>query len=180
MAQSMNETIPDSLEGNKKASRQSRHSQNRSAARLAAVQALYQMEQSGSDAHQVMQEFITYRLGKPSDADFSFEADQPYFSELLKGTSLHQDALDQHIKSALSAGWSLDRLESVVRAILRVGAYELQEMTHIPTPIILNEYIDITHAFFKGKEPAFVNGVLHRLASHFRPLETQKAPHESH
>lgn len=166
--------------GRDKAARPSRRSLDRSAARLAAVQALYQIEQSGSGVHHVLQEFITYRLGKISDADFSFPADQSYFAELLEGTALHQDALDQHIISVLSAGWTLDRLESVVRSILRVGAYELQHMNHIPTPILLNEYVDITHAFFKDKEPAFVNAVLQRLASRFRPGESEKMPDDAH
>lgn len=151
------------------ASKKSASFTKRSAARLAAVQAIYQLEQTQGVASQIIQEFLTYRLGQTIDEDQYIAADPAYFTQLVEGTAGLQEELDERITLSLREGWSFERLESILRAILRVGACELKLMPYIPTPVILNEYIDLTHAFFSAKEPAFVNGTLERLAKELRP-----------
>jgi N utilization substance protein B len=146
----------------------------RSMARLAAVQALYQMELSqtaatGASIDAVVREFIKHRLGQEIDGDQYGEVDQKLFADIVKGASLRRADLDGMISSALTDEWPLDRLEAILRAILRAGAYELLERTDVPPRVTISEYLDVTHAFFGGKEPSLVNAVLDRLARVLRP-----------
>ncbi len=136
----------------------------RSAARLGAVQALYQMEVNGETAGEVVPEFLKYRLGTEIEGDLYNEADQELFTDLTKGVELRLEEIDALVASALSDDWTLDRIESVARAILRAGTYELLARPDIPTKVIINEYVDLAKAFFEDSKPGFVNGVLDKLA----------------
>jgi len=145
----------------------------RTAARLAAVQALYQMELAELPADTVIAEFLAHRLNPEApreEPDFG-EADKNLFGELARGAAAHGDAVDKTIAGALSPDWPLARLEAVLRAILRVGTYELAHRRDVPPEIAINEYVDIAHAFYAGKEPGMVNGVLDKIARDLRPEE---------
>lgn len=145
----------------------------RTAARLAAVQALYQMELVGLPADTVVEEFLAHRLNPEAqheEPDFG-EAHKDLFVELARGAAAHGEAIDNTIVGALSPDWPLARLEAVLRAILRVGTYELTHRRDVPPEIAINEYVDIAHAFYAGKEPGMVNGVLDKVARDLRPEE---------
>jgi N utilization substance protein B len=144
-------------------------SRKRSVARLAAVQALYQIDVSGTNPETVVAEFLKHRLGRDIDGDNYGEADPALFVDLVAGTVARQADLDRAISGVLNPDWPLARLETVLRAVLRAGAYELQARGDVPARVVINEYIDIAHAFFAGKEPGMVNGVLDRLAQVLRP-----------
>jgi len=143
----------------------------RSLARLAAVQALYQIELTGAPAGSVIAEFTAHRLGKEIDGDRYAEADRSFFAELVGGASEHRGQLDGMISAALPPEWPLDRLERVLRGILRVGAFELCHRGDVPARVVINEYVEIAHAFFEGKEPGMVNGVLDCIGQLLRPAE---------
>lgn len=145
----------------------------RTAARLAAVQALYQMEIVGTAADAVVDEFLSHRLAAdvPRDEPDFGEADRVLFADLARGAARERDAVDRAITAALTPEWPLARLEAVLRAILRVGAYEIAHRRDVPPEIAINEYVDIAHAFFGGKEPGMVNGVLDKIAHDVRPEE---------
>lgn len=145
----------------------------RTAARLAAVQALYQMELVGSPADAVVEEFLAHRLvpDAPREEPNFGEADRDLFVELARGAASQRAAIDTTIAGALSAGWPLPRIEAVLRAILRVATYELTHRRDVPPEIAINEYVDIAHAFYAGKEPGMVNGVLDKIARDLRPEE---------
>jgi N utilization substance protein B len=138
-------------------------------ARLAAVQALYQIEINGIEptgAHvdAVVREFVKHRLGQEIDGEQYAEVDRDLFVDILKGAAARRRDIDGMISSALTEDWPLERLEAILRAILRAGVYELMVRHDVPPRVTLSEYVDIAHAFFSGKEPALVNGVLDRLA----------------
>jgi transcription antitermination protein NusB len=143
----------------------------RTAARLAAVQALYQIELAPAPVEAVITEFIDHRFGREIEGERQGDADPTLFAELVRGAFARQDELDRLIGAALSPDWPLARLETVLRAILRAGAFELLCRADVPAPVAINEYLDIAHAFFTGKEPGMVNGVLDRLARGLRPQE---------
>ena len=145
----------------------------RTASRLAAVQALYQIELAGAPVENVIREFISHRLGQEGEGERIGDADPGLFADLVRGAAERQDELDRHIAVALSSDWPLARLEAVLRAILRVGAYELLAREDVPVPVVISEYLDIGHAFYEGKEPGMVNGVLDRLARTLRPHEIE-------
>jgi N utilization substance protein B len=152
-------------------------SRKRTAARLAAVQALYQMELAAAPADAVVGEFLAHRLAPDSvrePPDFG-DADRELFAELTRGTATQRDMIDRTIAASLSPDWPLPRLEAVLRAILRVGAYELAFRHEVPPEISINEYVDIAHAFFAGKEPGLVNGVLDKIARDVRPSEMRRS-----
>lgn len=141
----------------------------RSAARLAAVQALYQMEQNpGSDPVRVAAEFRAHRLGQEVEGEHYTRADAALFDDVVTGAAGRRAEIDGLLVARLDAGWPLDRLDSVLRAILRAGAWELLARPDIPTAVIIDEYVDVAHAFFEGQEPRFANGVLDRLARGLR------------
>ena len=141
----------------------------RSVARLAAVQALYQIDLSGAKPATVIAEFQRHRLGREIDGDQYGEADPTLFADIVTGAAERQADLDQAISGALTPDWPLERLETVLRAILRAGAYELLARGDVPARVVISEYLDVAHAFFAGKEPGLVNGVLDRLAHVLRP-----------
>ena len=134
---------------------------SRTRARLAAVQALYQMEFTQRDLSQVLDEFVRHRFGS---ADIYAGADAGFFRELASGVAHEQSVIDARITSHLAEGWRLSRLDSSLRAILRAGVYELLSKRDVPWRVIVNEYVEIAHDFFGGEEPAVVNGVLNRVA----------------
>lgn len=140
----------------------------RSAARLAAVQALYQMESSGEDSRTIVGEFIAHRLGGELDGDQYIQADQEFFGDLVMGVGQRLKDIDTLVEDAVSPGWTVKRLERIMRALLRAGTYELLARPDVPTKVIIDEYIDVAHAFFNEREPSFVNGVLDRLSQVIR------------
>jgi N utilization substance protein B len=149
----------------------------RTAARLAAVQALYQIELAGAPVDSVIGEFVHHRIGRDTDDVRFGDADPEFFAMLVRGADGRRDELDALIGDALTPDWPLARLETVLRAILRAGAYELLACGDVPAAVVISEYLDIGHAFFAGKEPGLVNGVLDRLARSLRPEEAAGARH---
>ncbi len=148
-------------------------SQARHAARLAAVQAIYQMELTGADAETVAHEFVEHRFGEGSEAE---STDQTFFGEIVRGVPHHQVEIDRSIVRCLASGWRLGRVDSILRAILRAAAFELVARKDVPARVILDEYVEISHAFFGGDEPAFVNAALDKLARRKRATEFGEKP----
>ena len=136
----------------------------RSAARLAAVQALYQIDKSGGPATRVVEEFLEHRLGREIDGDVYARADETLFADVVRGVCERLGEIDPLIIGALSADWPMERVELVIRMVLRAGVYELLARPDVPAAVIISEYVDVTHAFYGGNEPGFVNGVLDRIA----------------
>lgn len=143
----------------------------RGAARLAAVQALYQMDVGGTSVEEVMAEFETWRLGHELDGVTYRDADAAFFRDLVAGVVRDQRALDPMIHDALAAGWPLARIDVTLRAILRSAAQELSGKADVPARVVITEYVDVAKAFFDGDEPRIVNGVLDALARRLRPGE---------
>ena len=142
--------------------------QTRSVARLAAIQALYQMEVSGAGAETVVREFIDHRFGSEIEGEPLAEADEAFFGDIVRGVVKDQVKIDQLIARRLATGWRLDRLDATVRSILRAGAFELSALKDIPTEIVIDEYVEIAKSFFEGVEPGFVNGALDGIARYER------------
>lgn len=145
----------------------------RTAARLAAVQALYQIDLTGTPVETVVAEFAHHRLGHEADDEHLGEVDTVLFADIVRGASKRRADLDPMIGAALAPDWPLERLETVLRAILRAGAYELLSRADVPAPVVISEYLDVAHAFFGDKEPGLVNGVLDRLARTLRSEESR-------
>ena len=146
----------------------------RSAARLGAVQALYQMDVAGTPLEDVVAEFKTYRLGRDIEGEEIVAGDAAHFEDLVRGVLREQREIDTHVNRSLAKGWALARVDSTLRAILRAGAYELRRCKDVPVKVVINEYVDIAHAFFEGDEPGVVNAVLDRMAKEVRPSEGGK------
>ena len=140
----------------------------RGAARLAAVQALYQLDINGGKMAQVIAEFVEHRLGRELDGDQYGGADEHLFRAVAGGAAEKREELDNLIAAVLPDAWPLERLESILRQILSCGVYELAELPDIPTPVVISEYVGISDAFYQGKEPGMVNAVLDRLARELR------------
>ena len=144
----------------------------RRVARLAAVQALYQLELNpGRGAEAVIREFVRDRLGREIDGDLYGEADAELFADLVRGVTGDRERLDETVSAALSDEWPLGRLDTILRLILEAGAYELAHRPDIPPRVTMSEYVGIAYAFFTGKEPGLANGVLDRLARALRIAE---------
>jgi transcription antitermination protein NusB len=149
--------------------RQRLGTRRRSVARLAAVQALYQLEANGdADPRAVVGEFVRHRFGQEIEGDRLGEADPELFADIVCGVTEDRERLDAEISAVLIEGWPLPRLDSVLRAILRAGAYELMHRRDVPPRVALSEYTAIAYAFFSGKEPGLANGVLNHLAHTLR------------
>ena len=140
---------------------------SRSAARLGAVQALYQMDIAKSDLADVLAEFGSVRLGDEFENGECGDADFEFLSSLVRGVLEEQRVIDPLINDRLAGGWKLSRIDSTLRAILRAGAYELKFRRDVPPRVAISEYIDVAKAFFEGEEPKVVNGVLDKLAHEF-------------
>jgi N utilization substance protein B len=148
--------------------------QARSVARLAAVQALYQMEVSGAGAEAVIREFAEHRFDRdmPDEAAEDMplaSADEGFFADLVRGVVANQREIDAAIARKLAANWRLERIDATVRAILRAGAYELAHRGDVPTEVAIDEYVELAKSFFEGPEPGFVNGALDAVAQDVRP-----------
>lgn len=140
----------------------------RSGARLAAVQALYQMEQTGQSARSVVADFMEDRLGLNDEGEPIDEADPDLFRSVVEGVVEKQEQIDAAIMKRLASGWKIERLDATSRAILRGAVYELIADIGLPSQIILDEYVSIAHAFFEGAEPKFINGVLDSVSRDVR------------
>jgi N utilization substance protein B len=145
----------------------------RGAARLAAVQALYQMDIGGSGVLEVVAEYETHRLGQEVDGETYLKADAAWFRSIVSGVVRDQTKLDPLIGQALQDDWALSRLDSTVRAILRAGTFEIVDRKDVPVAVIVTEYVEIAQAFFGDDEPKLVNAVLDRIAKQVR-VETKK------
>jgi transcription antitermination protein NusB len=153
---------------NQDAERPAKAANQRGAARLAAVQALYQMDIGGSGVLEVVAEYEAHRLGQELDGETYLKADPSWFRSIVSGVVREQTKLDPLIGSALQDDWALSRLDSTVRAILRAGTFELIDRKDVPVPVIVTEYVEIAHAFFEEDEPKLVNAVLDRIARQVR------------
>jgi N utilization substance protein B len=148
----------------------------RSAARLAAVQALYQMDMAKTELNAIIEEFTTFRLqGRDEDDEGQAveiaAADQVYFAELVRGAVRRQRDIDPLVDQKLAVGWRLVRVDSTLRAIFRAAVFELLERIDVPARVVINEYINVAHAFFSEDQPKVVNGLLDQLARDIRPAE---------
>ena len=148
----------------------------RGAARLAAVQALYQMDIGGTGVLEVVSEYEMHRLGKELDGDLYRQADADWFRAIVSGVVEQQRALDPLIRTSLTDDWPLSRLDSTLRAILRAGAYELSNRKDVPIAVIVTEYVDIGSAFFDEDEPKLINAVLDRIARRVREQKSDRKP----
>lgn len=144
----------------------------RGAARLAAVQALYQMDLTSQKLMEVIAEFENFRLGKEVDSDVGpetyREADPQWFRSICAGVVAEQKRIDPVIAKVLPDGWPLSRIETLLRAILRAGVWELLAKKDVPAKVIISEYLDVTKAFFEDDEHRLVNGALDRVARKHR------------
>ena len=146
----------------------SKRSRSRSAARLAAVQALYQQEMEGIPVARLLKEFHDHRLGATIEDVTYADADRDFFDDVVTGVDARRTDIDTAISAKLAQGWSLDRLDRPMRAILRAGAYELIARPDIPKATVISEYIDVAHAFYDKRESGFVNGLLDAIAKETR------------
>ncbi len=150
----------------------SEQQQARRAARLAAVQALYQMELGGATSAEVIAEFDAGKLPRHSEAAATdSEGDAVLFKALIEAAISRQTTIDRAIARHLSKGWRLERLDAVARAILRAGAAELEQQREIPVAVIIDEYVEIAKSFFDGPEPGFINATLDACAKELRAGE---------
>jgi N utilization substance protein B len=143
-------------------------SRSRSAARLAAVQALYQQEMEGTPLPRLLKEFHDHRIGATIEDEQYHEAEIDFFDDIVTGVDARRDEIDQAISVKLASGWSLDRLDRPMRAILRAGAYELIARADVPVGSVISEYVDVAHAFYDKRESGFVNGLLDSIAKEVR------------
>jgi N utilization substance protein B len=142
---------------------------SRSAARLAAVQALYQQEMEGTPTARLITEFHHHRLGATIEGDTYADAEISFFDDLVSGALARREEIDSLIAERLAEGWNLDRLDKPMKAILRVGAYELIARPDVPVASVISEYVDVADAFYDKREKGFVNGLLDAIAKVVRP-----------
>lgn len=150
----------------------SANARKRSVARLQAVQILYRMEMTDEPPEVVLPDFLASASAGEVDGVALSQADIALLKDIVHGV-FHRDQkdIDPMLVAVLPADWPLDRLESVMRAILRAGGFEMLAKADVPARVVINEYVDLAHAFYEGKEPGFVNGVLDKLARTLRPEE---------
>jgi transcription antitermination protein NusB len=151
--------------------KQARKANKRGAARLAAVQALYQMDLAGTGLNEINAEFENHWLGGEVEGAQYLPAEAAFFRDIVAGVVREQTRLDPLIDAALSRGWPLKRIEAVLRAVLRAGAYELACRTDVPAQVVMAEYVDVAAAFVDDEETGMVNAVLDQLAHHLRTGE---------
>lgn len=145
--------------------------ENRSAARLAAVQALYQMEIAGKGLNEIMSEFELFWIGQEVEGDQYKPAEIAFFRSIMTGVLDHQIDIDRTVDKTLAEGWPLRRVEALLRAILRAGTFELARRSDIPARVVIKEYVDVAGAFFERDEAGMVNAVLDALARQLRADE---------
>ncbi|WP_294539503.1 transcription antitermination factor NusB [uncultured Rhodoblastus sp.] len=145
--------------------------ENRSAARLAASQALYQMEVTGKGVKEILAEFETWWIGQEVEGEQYKPAEIAFFRSIVSGVVEHQFAIDRAVDETLAQGWPLRRIEALMRAILRAGAFELLKRGDIPARVAIKEYVDVAGAFFDRDEAGMINAVLDSLARKIRVSE---------
>ena len=139
-------------------------SKARSAARLAAVQALYQLDMEATPLAKLLDEFHQHRLGAEIEGDQYAEAETAFFDDVVQGVSARKDEIDTLLASKLASGWKIERLDKTMLQVLRAGAFELIARADVPTASVITEYVDVAHAFFEPREAKFVNGLLDAVA----------------
>ncbi|WP_332679170.1 transcription antitermination factor NusB [Brevundimonas sp.] len=147
----------------------SRQRRARTVARLAAVQALYQMELAGEGVETVISEFLNHRFDADIEGEPLAEADEDYFAQIVRGVVGGQRDIDDAVKARLASNWRMERLDSTLRALLRAGAWELRERQDVPREIVIDEYVELAKAFFDDAEAKFVNAALDGVARDARP-----------
>ncbi|MCW3797933.1 transcription antitermination factor NusB [Sphingomonas sp. BN140010] len=143
-------------------------SRSRSAARLAAVQALYQLEMEPKPVPQLLHEYHQHRLGETIDDNELVDAEVDFFDDVVRGAEARRDEIERLISANLAEGWKLERLDRPMRAILRAGTFELLARADVPVGSVISEYLDVAHAFYDKKEVSFVNGLLDTIAKDAR------------
>ncbi|MGO9741705.1 MAG: transcription antitermination factor NusB [Roseiarcus sp.] len=151
-------------------------SERRAAARLAAVQALYQMEVAGKGVAESLAEFESHWLGKEVEGDVYKDVETEFFRDIVSGVQRDQFAIDRGIDETLADGWPLKRLEALMRAILRAAYYELRSRPDVPARSAISEYVDVAAAFFDREESGMINAVLDALARQARAKEFSRSP----
>jgi N utilization substance protein B len=147
----------------------SRQRRARTVARLAAVQALYQMELAGEGVETVITEFSNHRFDADIEGEPLAEADEAYFADVVRGVIHSQREIDASVKARLASNWRIERLDATLRALLRCGAWELAHKTDVPKEIVIDEYVELAKAFFDEAEARFVNAALDGVARDVRP-----------
>lgn len=143
----------------------------RSAARLAAVQALYEMDVGGKGVIDATAEFEAHWIGREVEGVSFKPAENAFFRQVLAGAVAEQRTIDPLLDKALAAGWPLRRIEAVLRAILRAGAYELAFLKDVPARVVISEYVEVAHGFYSEDEPGLINAVLDAVGRAVRPGE---------
>jgi transcription antitermination protein NusB len=143
----------------------------RQAARLAAVQALYQWQEGQDEPGAIIEQFLSVRTGEAGEAGMRRDADKPLFKDVVEGTAAHKDELEKTVSAALAENWTWGRIDRLVRAILLAGTYELIHRRDVPPKVAINEYVEIAHAFYDQGESTFVNSVLDRVARQERAAD---------
>ena len=151
-----------------------RKANKRGAARLAAVQALYQMDLAGTGLNEILAEFESHWLGGEVEGEQYRPAEVAFFRDIVGGVLREQTKLDPQIDAALTRGWPLKRIEAVLRAVLRAGAYELACRSDVPAQVVMSEYVDVASAFVDRDETGMINAVLNELARQSRPDEFER------
>ncbi len=152
-----------------------RKANRRGAARLAAAQALYQMDIAGTGVNDIFAEFESHWLGGEVEGERYLPAEAAFFRDVVSGVVNDQEALDRRIDEALAKGWPLKRIDAILRAVLRAGAYELERRTDVPARVVIAEYVDVANAFVDRDETGMVNAVLDQIARQHRAGEFDKS-----
>jgi N utilization substance protein B len=153
------------------ASKDGRRANRRGAARLAAVQALYQMDLAATPLHDILAEYESHWIGREVEGEQYLPAEAAHFRAVVGGVVAEQRKLDPLIDAALARGWPLKRIDTILRAVLRAGAYELDQKHDVPARVVVAEYVDVAHAFVDREETGMVNAVLDQLARQLRAGE---------
>jgi transcription antitermination protein NusB len=146
----------------------------RTAARVAAVQALYQMDLAGTDLNDVIEEFLSERFDGDRHGETIEGADRTFFADVLRAVVRRQREIDPIVDEQLATGWRLVRVDAILRAVLRAGVAELLDRNDVPARVVINEYINVARFFFSDDEPRVVNGVLDKVAHTVRAKEFEK------
>jgi N utilization substance protein B len=152
-----------------------RKANRRGAARLAAVQALYQMDLAGTGLNEILAQFESHWIGQEIEGNRYLPAEAAFFRDIVAGVVREQRKLDPLIDQVLAQSWPLKRIEAILRAVLRAGAYELDHRRDVPARVVLSEYVDLAHAFVDREETGMANAVLDQIARRLRAGEFEKA-----
>jgi N utilization substance protein B len=152
-------------------SKEERKANRRGAARLAAVQALYQMDIAGTGLNDILAEFESHWIGREVEGAQYLPAEAAFFRDVVSGVVREQRRLDPLVDQVLAEGWPLKRIEAILRAVLRAGAYELGHRSDVPARVVVSEYVDVANAFVDKDETGMINAVLDQIARQFRAGE---------